>query len=171
MWKLDREDDYFRIYDSNKDIAGYFDPDFGELFPKEQEQELIEKMHKNHEKIPGGFLMVPMVKFGIFEPDKQMNFDQLQGLIDNVKDRLSKWKIFNFLFFHLNNLTAPDLLLDQQAGASIKHPSNRTCHQAGQRRCCQCPPCNPCQFCCFSRSKACNTANKDSHGRNMCEPA
>ena len=94
MWKLDREDDYFRIYDSKKDIAGYFDPDFGELFPKEQEQELIEKMHKNHDKIPGGFLMVPMVKFGIFEAEKQMNFHQLQGLIDNAKERLSKWKNF-----------------------------------------------------------------------------
>ena len=94
MWKLEREDDYFRIYDSNKDIAGYFDPDYGELFPKEQEEELIEKMHKTHEKIHGGFLMVPMVKFGIFEADIQMNFDKLQGLIDNAQERISKWKNF-----------------------------------------------------------------------------
>ena len=29
MWKLELEEDYFRIYDSKKMIAGYFDPDFG----------------------------------------------------------------------------------------------------------------------------------------------
>ena len=46
MWKLDREDDYFRIYDSKKDIAGYFDPDFGELFPKEQLQSKMTNIFK-----------------------------------------------------------------------------------------------------------------------------
>ncbi len=94
MWNLNREDDYYRIYDSNKDIAGYFDPDYGELFPKEKEQELIEQMHKNKDKIPGGFLMVPMVKFGIFEPDKEMSIIQLEKQLDSVQERLSMWKTF-----------------------------------------------------------------------------
>ena len=94
MWNLNREDDYYRIYDSNKDIAGYFDPDYGELFPKEKEQELIEQMHKNKDKIPGGFLMVPMVKFGIFEPNKEMSIIQLQKQFDSVQERLSLWKTF-----------------------------------------------------------------------------
>ena len=92
MWKLDREEDYFRIYDSKKDIAGYFDPDYGELFPKDKEQELIEQMHKNHDKIAGGFLMVPMVKFGIFGSENEMNISQLKNQIDSVKQRLSKWE-------------------------------------------------------------------------------
>jgi len=94
MWNLNREDDYYRIYDSNKDIAGYFDPDYGELFPKEKEQELIDQMHKNKDKIPGGFLMVPMVKFGIFEPNKEMSIIQLQKQFDSVQERLSLWKTF-----------------------------------------------------------------------------
>lgn len=94
MWNLNREDDYYRIYDSKKDIAGYFDPDYGELFPKEKEQELIEQMHKNKDKIPGGFLMVPMVKFGIFEPNKEMSIIQLQKQFDSVQERLTLWKTF-----------------------------------------------------------------------------
>ena len=94
MWNLNREDDYYRIYDPKKDIAGYFDPDYGELFPKEKEQELIEQMHKNKDKIPGGFLMVPMVKFGIFEPNKEMSTIQLQKQLDSVQERLSLWKTF-----------------------------------------------------------------------------
>ena len=120
MWKLDREDDYFRIYDSNKDIAGYFDPDFGELFPKEQEQELIEKMYKNQDKIPGGFLMVPMVKFGIFNDENHMNFDQLQGLINNVKERLSKWK--NFISESGSNLHSIQVSHTDQDMLSITFP-------------------------------------------------
>ena len=93
MWKIDRDEDYFRIYDSNKDIAGYFDPDYGNLFPQEKEQELIEQMHENQDKIPGGFIMVPMVKFGIFDAE-DMNIVQLQKQLDSVKERLSVWKNF-----------------------------------------------------------------------------
>jgi len=43
MWKLELEENYFRIFDSKKQIAGYFDPDYGEIFPKEKDQEIIEK--------------------------------------------------------------------------------------------------------------------------------
>jgi len=92
MWKIEREEDYFRIFDSKKDIAGYFDPDYGEIFPKEKEQEIIDQMHKNRDKIPGGFLMVPMVKFGIFDNDKEMSIDVLENQISSVKRRLSQWR-------------------------------------------------------------------------------
>jgi hypothetical protein len=94
MWKLEREEDYFRLFDSKKDIAGYFDPDYGEIFPKEKEQEIIDQMHKNKDKIPGGFLMVPMVKFGIFDNDKEMSIDVLENQISSVGKRLSQWRNF-----------------------------------------------------------------------------
>ena len=94
MWKLEREEDYFRIYDSKKDIAGYFDPDYGDLFPKEKEHEIIQQMHKNQDKIAGGFLMVPMVKFEIFDKDIEIDIDVLEKQITLVEQRLSKWKTF-----------------------------------------------------------------------------
>lgn len=94
MWKLDRDEDYFKILDQKKDIAGYFDPDYGELFPKGKEPEIIEEMHKKHEKIRGGFLMVPMVKFGIFDPDSAMDIPYLNHQLDLVQQRLNRWKNF-----------------------------------------------------------------------------
>ncbi len=94
MWKLEREEDYFRIFDSKKDIAGYFDPDYGEIFPKEKEQEIIDQMHKDKDKIPGGYLMIPMIKFGIFDADKEMSIDFLEKQISLVESRLSQWRIF-----------------------------------------------------------------------------
>lgn len=94
MWKLEREEDYFRIFDSKKDIAGYFDPDFGEIFPKEKEQEIIDQMYKNKDKIPGGYLMIPMVKFGIFDNDKEMSIDVLEKQISLAQSRLAQWRTF-----------------------------------------------------------------------------
>ena len=94
MWKIERDEEYFRIFDSKKDIVGYFDPDYGELFPKDKELELIDQMHKNHDKIPGGFLMVPMVKFRIFDNDKETIIDELEQKLDFVKQRISQWKHF-----------------------------------------------------------------------------
>jgi len=94
MWKIEREEDFFRIFDAKKDVAGYFEPDYGDLYPKENELEIIEKMHKNHDKIIGGFLMVPMVKFGIFDMDIDMHIDSLDKQIESVKRRLTQWKTF-----------------------------------------------------------------------------
>lgn len=94
MWKIERDEDYFRIFDSKKDIAAYFDPDYGDLFPQEKEQEIIEQMHKTHDKIAGGFIMVPMVKFGIFDANGEMDINQLQNQLDAVAERLTRWESF-----------------------------------------------------------------------------
>jgi hypothetical protein len=93
QWKLEREEGYFKIYDENKNIAGYFDPEYGNIFPEHKVNEIIEEMHKKHEKIPGGFLMVPMIKFGVFN-EQEIGLDYLQGRIDDVKERISKWRNF-----------------------------------------------------------------------------
>jgi len=94
MWKLELEDAYFRILDSKRQIAGYFDPDYGEIYPKENEYEIIEKMHQNHDKVSGGFIMVAMVKFGIFDSDFQTDILGLEAQFATVKDRIEKWKNF-----------------------------------------------------------------------------
>ena len=92
MWKLEQEEQYFRIFDSKKDIAGYFDPDYGEVFPKEKEEEIIENMLKNHDKILGGYIMVGLAKFGIYDTDYQSDIYGLEKQIDAVKDKISQWK-------------------------------------------------------------------------------
>jgi len=93
QWKLEREEGYFKIYDENKNIAGYFDPEYGDIFPEHKVNEIIEEMHKKHEKIPGGYLMVPMIKFEVFN-DQEIGLDYLQARIDDVKERISKWRDF-----------------------------------------------------------------------------
>ena len=94
QWKLEREGDYFRIFDENKNIAGYFAPEYGEIFPQEKADEVIEEMHKKHEKIPGGYLLLPMVKFGIFSLDNEIDLDYLEARIDEARDRILWWQKF-----------------------------------------------------------------------------
>lgn len=94
MWKLDLDDEFFRIYDSNKMIAGYFDPDYGNIHPKENSAEIISQMLQNHDKIPGGFLMVPLVKFRLFDTDLSINISELESQINRVKTHLNEWNDF-----------------------------------------------------------------------------
>lgn len=94
MWKLDQDEFYFKIYDSKNQIAGYFDPEYGDIFPKENENEIIEKMYQNHEKIPGGYLMLPLIKFGIYDSDYEGDVSSLKVRISSIYERLQLWENF-----------------------------------------------------------------------------
>lgn len=94
MWKLDRDEDFFRILDKNRNIAGYFVPDYGEIFPEERAPEIIEMMHKNHDKIPGGYLTVPMVKFGVFGSNEDLDVLYLHSQLDGALQRVDLWREF-----------------------------------------------------------------------------
>jgi restriction endonuclease S subunit len=90
MWKLELDGHYFKIYDKRKNLVGYFAPEYGNIYPKEKTDEIIEQMHKNHEKIEGGYLMIPMIKFGIFD-GRDMNLEYLVKQLGDVKIRLDYW--------------------------------------------------------------------------------
>ncbi len=91
MWRLEREGYYFKIYDESKNIEGYFAPEYGEIYPEDKANEVIEEMHKKHEKIKGGYMMLPLVKFGIFDEGKEMNLDYLVKKLEDVNNRISLW--------------------------------------------------------------------------------
>ena len=94
LWKLELDEDYFRIYDSKKLIAGYFDPDYGDIHPKERSEEIISNMLKNHDKIIGGFMMVPMVKFGLFDTDLESDVNAVESNVSLALTRIALWKEF-----------------------------------------------------------------------------
>ncbi len=102
MWKLESDEDFFRIYDSKKLIAGYFDPDYGDLYPKENAEEIILSMLKNHDKILGGVILVPLVKFGLFDTDLDTTISDVEENVIRVTKHLESWK--NFLS-HTNRHT------------------------------------------------------------------
>jgi hypothetical protein len=94
LWKLESDEDFFRIYDSKKLIAGYFDPDYGDIFPKNNSEEIIASMLKNHDKILGGVIMVPLVKFRLFDTDLDTSITNVEEQVTRVNTHLQKWKKF-----------------------------------------------------------------------------
>ncbi len=94
LWKLELDEGYFRIFDSKKLIVGYFDPDYGEIYPKENSEEIILSMLKNHDKIFGGVIMVPLVKFRLFDTDLDTSLSEVEQNVNRVTEHLQKWKNF-----------------------------------------------------------------------------
>ncbi|MCE2506002.1 MAG: hypothetical protein J4F36_05965 [Nitrosopumilaceae archaeon] len=93
LWKLELDEEYFRIYDSKKMIAGYFDPDYGDIYPKENSEQIISSMLKNYDKIRGGMIMVPLVKFRLFDRDLDTSISNVQENITRVNEHLQKWDV------------------------------------------------------------------------------
>ena len=94
MWKLELDEEFFRIYDSKKLIVGYFDPDYGNIYPKGNSEEIISSMLKNHDKILGGMMMVPLVKFRLFDTDLNTSIFEVEKNVIRVTEHLQKWKNF-----------------------------------------------------------------------------
>ena len=94
MWKLELDEEYYRIYDSKKMVAGYFDPDYGNIHDRDDADEIISQMLKNHEKIHGGYVMVPLVKFNLFDSDLNIKINELDAQVSRVSVHISKWKDF-----------------------------------------------------------------------------
>ena len=93
-WKLDFEDGYYRIFDSSKLITGYFDPDYGDLSSFKNPEEVILSKIKQHEKISGGMIMVPLVKFRLFDTDLNTTLSNVQQNVSRVSEHLQKWDSF-----------------------------------------------------------------------------
>ena len=94
LWKLESDEEFFRIYDAKKMLAGYFVPDYGNIFPKENSENTISSMLKNHDKISSGMMMVPLVKFGLFDVDLDTSISNVEQNVTRVNTHLQKWKNF-----------------------------------------------------------------------------
>ena len=93
-WKLEFDDGYFRIFDSKKLVAGYFDPDYGDLSAAKNPEDIILSKIKNHDEVLGGMIMIPLVKFKLFDTDLNTNLSNVQQNVSRVSEHLRKWGNF-----------------------------------------------------------------------------
>ena len=93
-WKLEFEDGYFRIFDSKKLVAGYFDPDYGDLSAAKNPEDIILSKIKNHDEVLGGMIMIPLVKFKLFDTDLNTTLSEVKQNISRVSIHLQKWDAF-----------------------------------------------------------------------------
>jgi hypothetical protein len=94
-WKMEYEDTIYKVYDWDKNLAGYFFPKYDLIQPSEDssyEEEIIEKMNKSHEKVIGGDLMIPMIKLNLFDKEEAIDLDYAIGSLEENLQRTRVWK-------------------------------------------------------------------------------
>ena len=94
LWKLEFEDGYYRIFDSKKLIAGYFDPNYGDLSKVKNPEDVILSKIKNHDAVLGGMIMIPLVKFKLFDTDLNTSISEVKQNVTRVSNHLQKWDVF-----------------------------------------------------------------------------
>jgi hypothetical protein len=104
-WKIEYEYLIYKIYDSDKKLAGYFFPQYRSLLrqntsskqqhgeeEEEKEDKLIETMNKAHEKIMGGNLMVPMLRLNLLDITEGVDLDYTIEALDINLQRARTWR-------------------------------------------------------------------------------
>ncbi len=92
-WDIEQEEYYYKVYDDNGSIIAYFQPEYGQIEPREREYEIIERMLREGEVVYSALLYMPMVKFGI-DTDKDYSLDYILESITNTLDSIKRWKEF-----------------------------------------------------------------------------
>ena len=94
-WKMEYEDTIYKVYDWDKNLAGYFFPKYDLIQPPEDssyEEEIIEKLNKSHKKVIGGDLMIPMIKLNLFDKEEAIDLDYAIGSLEENLQRTRVWK-------------------------------------------------------------------------------
>ena len=101
-WKIEYEYSIYKVYDSNKKLAGYFFPEYdsvqhhiSEQGNKDQDQEedkFIDIMNKTHEKIRAGNLMLPMLKLSLLDNTEGIDLDYTIEVLDGNLQRAKIWR-------------------------------------------------------------------------------
>lgn len=87
--KVEKEEVHFKIFDDKDYLLAYFQPDYGTIYPKEKEDEIIRNMIKSKEKITEGLLYLPMLKFNI--GDEEYDIDTIKQLLEIAMAKLEGW--------------------------------------------------------------------------------
>jgi len=100
-WSFEYEDTIYKIYDWNKDLAGYFFPRYDAVLERQTAEdnenldthtEAIDKINKHHQRIDGGQLMIPMVKLSLLDHEEGLDLDYTIHALDTSLQRTKMWK-------------------------------------------------------------------------------
>jgi hypothetical protein len=105
QWKLEYIDTVYKIYDRDKNLAGYFFPNYDTIDKKEdsvknskenydfeEETTIIDEMNKENQKVIGGNLMVPMIKLHLLDNQEGIGLDYAINALEENIQRAKKWR-------------------------------------------------------------------------------
>lgn len=92
-WKVEYDYTYYKVYDNNGTLAGYFFPHYKTTdSEKEKDDEAIEKMNKDHNQVSQGTLLVPMAKLDLLDHEEGIEIDYAIASLDANLIRTRFWK-------------------------------------------------------------------------------
>ena len=104
QWKLEYIDTVYKIYDRDKNLAGYFFPNYEtmdekedvknskEAYDFEEETAIIDEMNKENQMVIGGNLMVPTIKLHLLDNQEGISLEfAINALEENVQGA-KKWR-------------------------------------------------------------------------------
>ena len=91
-WKLEYEDTIYKIYDWNRNLAGYFYPNYNSIKTREDNDELIEELNHSHQNVRGGTILLPMVKLNLLDREDGIDLDYSIATLEQNLQRIKVWK-------------------------------------------------------------------------------
>lgn len=91
MWKVEQEEYYLRVLDSRRQVAAYFDPDYGAAAPVDAQDEAVEALWKRREPILGGYLMVGLAKLGVYGAEDPVSLGDIYASLGAARRRMRAW--------------------------------------------------------------------------------
>jgi hypothetical protein len=104
-WKTEYEYTVYKVYDWNKNLAGYFFPKYsvnqserleGQVDGKNvkgiNEELIIENLHKTHRVVKGGNLMVPMIKLDLLDKPDGVDISYAINSLQQNLQRMTRWE-------------------------------------------------------------------------------
>lgn len=91
-WKMDYDDTIYKIYDWNGNLAAYFFPNYELEETADIDDEIIEKLNKQHESVRGGNLLFPMAKLNVLDKEKALSLDYTILALEQCLQRVKIWK-------------------------------------------------------------------------------
>ena len=101
LWKLEYIDTVYKIYDWDKNLTGYFFPNYDidmddykdeSQDAHEVEDKIIEQMNKVKQSVKGGNVMLPMVKLQLLDNQEGIDLDYVINSLEQNAQRTRKWK-------------------------------------------------------------------------------
>jgi hypothetical protein len=91
-WKTEYDDTMYKIYDWDGNLAGYMFPEYGDVEPKDREDEIIDEMNRTHTELHETTLLLPMVKLNLLDNHEGMDIDYVLSSLEANKERVGVWK-------------------------------------------------------------------------------
>lgn len=108
-WSCIYEDSYYKIYDWDKNLTGYFFPLY-QVSDDSDDDRIIQKMNEDHEEIHKGYFMLPFIKINLYN-NQELDIRRIyENFVDNL-ERIKKWMVWidrkKDYFNIVNNMISP----------------------------------------------------------------